>query len=185
MTGAKPYEELTRKVADFLYVNVVSSPNMMEIQQLDVQFEIEAKLGQLISKDTNHRIELPVASECLLLDTGRVTFKSSMTAEQHQAYNAFLNRLVVETDARNPATGPKPRVPIQYTHRREIDRFFELPLGMQEQRLPACVRNLLPHRHPVKVRVTYDKKTNEVLAKIVKARVADLNIHFPDRKSVV
>ena len=179
MTGAKPYEELTRKVADFLYLNVVSNPNMMEIQQLGVQFEIEAKLGQLISKDTNQRIELPVSSECLLQDTGRVTFKSSMTDVQHKAFNEYLNRLVVDTDARNPANGGKPRVPIMYTHRREIDRFFELPLGMQEQ-LPACVRNLLPHRHPVKVRVTYDKKTNELLAKIVKARVADLNIYFPD-----
>ena len=181
VTGNKPYEELSRKVADFLFVNVVSNPNMIEIQGLGVQFEIEAKLGTLISKDTNQRVELPVATECLLQDTGRVTFKSSMTEVQHKAYNEFLNGLVVATDARNPANAGRrrPRVPVVYKHRREIDRFFELPMGLQE-RLPACVRNLIPHRHTVKVRVTYDKKTNAVLAKIVKARVGDLNIFFPD-----
>lgn len=181
VTGDKPYEELSRKVADFLFVNVVSNPNMIEIQGLGVQFEIEAKLGTLISKDTNQRIALPVASECILQDNGRVTFKSSMTEVQHKAYNEFLNGLVVQTDARNPVNAgrARPRVPVVYKHRREIDRFFELPLGLQE-RLPACVRNLLPHRYPVKVRVTYDKKTNEVLAKIVKARISDLNVFFPD-----
>ena len=31
----------------------------------------------------------------------------------------------------------------------------------------------------VKVRVTYDQKTNEVLNKIVKARVADIHLHMP------
>lgn len=168
-------------MADFLFVNVVSNPNMIEIQGLGVQFEIEAKLGQLISKDTNQRMDLPVATECLLQDNNRVTFKSSMTEVQHKAYNEFLNGLVVATDARNPVNAgrARPRVPVVYKHRREIDRFFELPLGLQE-RLPACVRNLLPHRYPVKVRVTYDKKTGDVLAKIVKARISDLNIFFPD-----
>lgn len=35
-------------------------------------------------------------------------------------------------------------------------------------------------RKTVRVRVTYDQKTQEVLGKIIKARVADLDIHFPD-----
>lgn len=32
----------------------------------------------------------------------------------------------------------------------------------------------------LKARVTYDQQTGEVLAKIIKGRVADLHIHFPD-----
>lgn len=31
----------------------------------------------------------------------------------------------------------------------------------------------------VRVRVTYDQKTREVLGKIIKARVADINLHMP------
>ncbi|EOO02393.1 putative mrna-capping enzyme subunit beta protein [Phaeoacremonium minimum UCRPA7] len=72
-----------------------------------------------------------------------------------------------------------PRVPIKYRHRREMDRFYELPPAMRN-RLPPPVQNLLNTKHRVKVRVTTDKQSQQVLAKIVKVRVADLDIHFPD-----
>lgn len=65
---------------------------------------------------------------------------------------------------------------VHYKHRREIDRFFELPPSLQE-RLPACVRTRC--RKGVRARVTYDQKTGDVLAKIVKARVADIDLHMP------
>lgn len=68
---------------------------------------------------------------------------------------------------------------MHYKHRREIDKFFELPLDLQSQ-LPGCIRSRLGSRsRNVKVRVTYDQKTNEVLNKIVKARVADIDLHMP------
>jgi hypothetical protein len=79
ITGQKPSEELTKNVADFLYLNVVANPDMGEISSRGVQFEIEAKLGTLISKDTNDRVFLPVATECILQDNGRIAFRSSMT----------------------------------------------------------------------------------------------------------
>lgn len=46
------------------------------------------------------------------------------------------------------------------------------------QRIPGCISGLL-QQGTVKARVTYDQKTGNVLAKIVKARIADMNIHFP------
>ena len=45
--------------------------------------------------------------------------------------------------------------------------------------LPPALRALLNPRYTVKVRVTHDQKTGEVLAKIIKARVADLDLFFP------
>jgi hypothetical protein len=83
---------------------------------------------------------------------------------------------VIQTDPRNPSGGK--RVQVHYKHRREIDRFFDIPLALQE-RLPGCVRARLGSRKNVRVRVTYDQKTKEVLAKIVKARIADLDLHLP------
>lgn len=97
---------------------------------------------------------------------------------QHKSYNEYLNSLVVETDPRNPANAEQPRVPIHYKHRREIDKFFEIPPAMREQ-LPSCIQNLIPPKHTVKVRVTHDQKTKEILAKIIKARIADINLYFP------
>lgn len=76
--------------------------------------------------------------------------------------------------------GPKAgsRLPIEYKHRREKDRFYELPNQMFA-RLPLCVSGLLNNRGPLKARVTYDQNTGDVLGKIIKARVADLHIYMP------
>ncbi|OAA73384.1 mRNA capping enzyme, beta subunit, structural domain protein [Cordyceps fumosorosea ARSEF 2679] len=176
ITGVKPYEEMSRAVADFLFIHVINAQDAQEISSRGIDFEIEAKLGTLIDKDTNHRIEKFVESECVLRDTGRVAFQSSMTETHHKAFNDFLNNIVIQTDPRS-AHGRK-RVQVHYKHRREIDKYFELPLDMQA-RIPGCVRSRLGTRKNVKARVTYDEKTGEVLNKIVKARVADIDLHMP------
>ncbi|UKZ64925.1 uncharacterized protein TrAtP1_006130 [Trichoderma atroviride] len=176
ITGVKPSEELSKNVADFLFIHVINNQDMQEITSRGIQFEIEAKLGTLIDKDTNQRVDRFVATECILDDNGRVAFKSSMTEAQHKSYNDFLNHIVIQSDPRNPTAN---RVPVIYKHRRERDRFFELPQEMQGH-LPGCVRARLGHRsRNVRVRVTYDQKTNEVLNKIIKARVADIDLHMP------
>lgn len=101
---------------------------------------------------------------------------SNLMQAQHKSYNDFLNNIVIQSDPRNPNAN---RVPVIYKHRRERDRFFELPQEMQAH-LPGCVRSRLGHRsRNVRVRVTYDQKTNEVLNKIIKARVADIDLHMP------
>jgi polynucleotide 5'-triphosphatase len=79
ITGKKPFEHMTKIVADWLYVNVVSRDDLGELASRGVEVEIEAKLGQLIDKDTSQRYMLPVLSECVLADNGRIGFKSSMT----------------------------------------------------------------------------------------------------------
>lgn len=83
---------------------------------------------------------------------------------------------MIQTDPRAPHGGN--RVQVHYTHRREIDKYFELPLDMQN-RIPGCVRARLGNRKSVRARVTYNQKNGEVLAKIVKARVADIDLHMP------
>lgn len=80
ITGKKPQEQVTKLVADWLYLNVVSRNDFGELASRGVVIEIEAKLGQLIDKDTNDRYQIPVLSECILRETHRgVGFRSSMT----------------------------------------------------------------------------------------------------------
>jgi hypothetical protein len=158
---------------------------MGEIQSRGVKFEIEAKFGMLIDKNTQQRVELPVQSECVLTEGGNwLGFRSSMTELQHKSFNEYLNQLVQQTHPANKAAHaslPRPRLPIAYRHRREVDRFFELPASVRDRTLPVCVAKPIAAKgHGVKVRVTYDQKTKEVLGKIVKARIADLSLHFPD-----
>ncbi|KAI0380309.1 mRNA triphosphatase CET1 [Hypomontagnella monticulosa] len=173
-----PKNILCREVADFLGINVLQFPGFEEVHNRGAQFEIEAKLGVIIDKATNDRIYFPQikAGECVLNDGGRVAFRSSMTESQHCELNGYLNEQVKASFPRNPTAAS--RVQVHYIHRREIDRFFELPPQMRP-RIPGCISGLQQQGAPIKARVTHDQKTGNVLAKIVKARIADLNIHFP------
>jgi len=84
ITNMIPYEELTRIVSDFIYSHVimVDDPMLLGTGPGDAQLEIEAKLGQIVDRDSNERLRLPVVSETVLnMDDPslRVQFKSSMT----------------------------------------------------------------------------------------------------------
>lgn len=82
-----PSEELTRTIADFLFTEVVlrndvgagpagGGPGPGAV------LEIEAKFGQLIDRNTNERLRLPVMTECIVSKNDpnlRIAFKSSMT----------------------------------------------------------------------------------------------------------
>lgn len=73
-----PAEELTRAICDFIFAEVVTRDDVGP----GAVIEIEAKLGQLIDKNTNDRLRLPVATECILSKNDpnlRISFKSSMT----------------------------------------------------------------------------------------------------------
>lgn len=75
----RPYEEVSRSIADFIYIHGINNPDLPQIQRHGAHLEIEAKLGYLINKNTTERVQLPIATECLLQDTGKIAFKSTMT----------------------------------------------------------------------------------------------------------
>ena len=68
---------------------------------------------------------------------------------------------------------------MDYIHKRECDTFHELSqAGMLN--LPSSIRAQMNPRHDsAKVRITTDQKTGEIKAKIVKVRVADIDIFSP------
>ena len=82
-----PYEEITRAVSDFLFTEVVLRNDVgvvsnHGVHSSDAVLEIEAKIGQIIDRNTNDRLRIPVMSECVLCSKDpsiRTTFKSSMT----------------------------------------------------------------------------------------------------------
>ncbi len=93
--GYRPYEEVPKRVADWLFLQVVTRPDAGELASRGVEIEIEAKLGQLIAKDTNERFWLPVESECILANSGNVSFKSSMTEVRKIYYLGIILKLNV------------------------------------------------------------------------------------------
>ncbi|ETS60304.1 hypothetical protein PaG_05859 [Moesziomyces aphidis] len=119
--------------------------------------EIEGKIGQIIDQETGERIQLPVRNETVV-DLSRTRFDSRMTISQHAQYNRILNSLVSRS-GESSYTGAK----VSYQRRKEIDYFHPAPGG--------------------KVRVTRDADTLAIKPDgiIQKQRIADLNIHCPNR----
>lgn len=85
--------------------------------------------------------------------------------------NNFLNEAVKNS---MPHTNPK-RTPISYAHKKERDTFYDAP----KQILSPLIRQNLNPRHKPKIRVTTDQNTGEVIAKIVKIRIMDLDVYSP------
>lgn len=177
-----PSEEVTRVLSDFLFTEVVMRDDVGVAlagggKAQGAVLEIEAKLGQLIDKNTNDRIRIPVMSECVVCRTDpnlRIAFKSSMTEAQHRALNGFLNNALVESQ-------PPQRTRMAYVHTYENDTFYDMSQNGALS-LPASIRKQIDPRNPrtiPKIRVTHNKKTGEEIAKIIKARVADIDVYSP------
>ena len=167
-----PYDDLTRTAADLIWETVMGFP--VELGPGD-HFEIEAKLGTIIALGTGDRIALPVDSECAIsLDFApRIKFQSSMTTEQHQHLNKYLNNEVQRSTRPN-------RVPIKYQHLYETDTFYEINNSDIAYLSPAAqhASKQKPNRSP-RVRVSTNTKTGQQLAKIVKFRLEDRNYYCP------
>lgn len=115
----------------------------------------------------------------------RVNLTNKIKQPQHRAMNEFLNKAVQDSLLKvAPATATalpyKKRIPIRYHHTYETDRFYELSQqGLLA--LPLAITDYVEARHKRKttVRITNDQKTGREIAKIVKARLADINVYSP------
>ncbi|KAF7122453.1 hypothetical protein CNMCM5793_000478 [Aspergillus hiratsukae] len=180
ITGFIPHEEITKLVCDFLFQHVVlrndanAAPAGTAAAGQGAIIEVEAKLGHIIDMDRGERLSLPILTESVINKENprfRTAFESSMTVSQHRAMNNFLNDAV---KASMPQTNLG-RIPLSYAHKKERDSFYEI----SPSELPPVIRQNLNPRHKPKVRVTVDQRTGEVLAKIVKCRIADMDVHSP------
>ena len=87
-----PYEEVTKSISDFLFNEVVMRDDVGVVSNKGVHsqpavLEIEAKIGQLIDKNTNARLHIAAMSECVIDRSHpdiKTAFKSSMTEVRQQ-----------------------------------------------------------------------------------------------------
>ncbi|KAF3387737.1 mRNA-capping enzyme subunit beta [Penicillium rolfsii] len=178
ITGFIPFEETTKQLCDFLFQHVVVRTDVAvgvagsAAAGQGAIIEVEAKLGRLVDQDRRERLVLPVLTETVINRESRLrtSFESSMSVEQHRAMNNFLNEQVKASMAKDSS-----RISISYAFFFLFYIFYEV----SPQELPPVIRQNLNPRHKPKVRVTTDAKTGEVLAKIVKCRVADIDVYSP------
>ncbi|KAJ5812027.1 hypothetical protein N7474_008328 [Penicillium riverlandense] len=180
ITGFIPHEEVTKRLCDFLFEHVVLRNDVAAgaagsaAAGQGAIIEVEAKLGRVLDMDRSERLNLPILTESVINRKNpmlRTSFESNMSIEQHRAMNNFLNDAVKES---LPHTNPN-RIPLSYAHKKERDTFYEVSAAD----LPPVIRHNLNPRHKPRVRVTTDQRTGEVLAKIIKCRVADFDVYSP------
>ncbi|OJD20081.1 hypothetical protein ACJ73_08587 [Blastomyces percursus] len=179
ITGLIPHEEVTKLICDFLFQQVVmrrdigAGPAGGSAVGQGAVLEVEAKLGMLVDRNRGERVRIPALTECILAKDDpsiRVGFESSMSLAQHRALNDFLNDTV-----KSSISQPGPRIPLTYAHKKERDTFYEI----SSSSLPPMIQHHLNPRHKPKVRVTTDQRTGAVLARIIKCRIADLDVYSP------
>ncbi|KAH7058687.1 CYTH-like domain-containing protein [Macrophomina phaseolina] len=179
LTNVQPYDDVVRKVCDFLWSTVVEREDLHggvpEGAHPNIKLEIEGKLGTLVDRNTNERVNLPILTQAVsALPTTKLGFESHMNEEQHRDLNKFLNKTV--QDALRP-----PRSKIRYEHLRETDSFYVIDESLLAS-LPPSVRPYIfsgnRMRKP-RIRVTRDTNTKEIKAQIIKQRIGDLDIICP------
>lgn len=82
ITNSTPSHESISHLSEFLYKEVVGRYNVDGPPETGTAIKVEAKLGQLVYRDTNSRIRLSVTGETVINKdlSSRVNFKSSITA---------------------------------------------------------------------------------------------------------
>lgn len=203
----EPHEDLTRRVCDWLFIQVVMNNALQtgggdETSKTEGQLEIEAKIGSILDARTGDRLKLPITTEALLSDSVDIGFESmmtmvrrtqqrtdsmsaNMTQQQHKMFNDLLNEALKDSMGAgtsrqsNPDQTSKPRVKMVYQHKYEIDSFYAISES-ELQTFSAPVKALIKNgRRKAVVRVTRDQRTGEILAKVIKSRIADLHVYNP------
>lgn len=91
LNGVIPFEDLTRKVTEWLY------SHLFQLGDERRYVEVEFKLGTLNDKSTEKRLDLPVITETIIrpdFARQRSSFTASMTDELFSRANTFLDSLV-------------------------------------------------------------------------------------------
>ncbi|KAI4721897.1 mRNA triphosphatase CET1 [Aureobasidium sp. EXF-10727] len=171
-------DQFTLHVGKYLFEEILSRADVGVGNAHNGALEIEAKLGTLVDRNTDQRVHLPVQNP-VVLDrnmSSRLRFESHMTEAHHKRLNEFLNQAVQESAA---IPG---RHRLDYKHRYEIDSFAQLSQAGLDA-LPRSALNYLdPNRQP-RLRTSVNERappgTDPVIARIVKIRLADLDISCP------
>ncbi|MCJ1466820.1 mRNA-capping enzyme subunit beta [Pseudocyphellaria aurata] len=154
------------------------------LNQEVVFVEIEAKTGQLIGKDTNTRLVLSVTTEKAISKNDAIIRASFRSYAEHCLKNKNLNKVCVGSQNRTdhslvPGTGHishsnilRARSPVRQLYELSQVGLLSLP--------PAITKTLRPQRSNTNPRITVDMQTGRTVAKMIKVRLANLDIYSPN-----
>ncbi|KAF2131929.1 mRNA triphosphatase CET1 [Dothidotthia symphoricarpi CBS 119687] len=171
------HDDVSRKVCNFIWLTAINNEHVRNAiaESPNTQLEVEARWGQILDRHSNSRLRGFHETECVIRSASvDAIFESTMTMEQHRRMNMYLNNQVQRSK-----TPGAPRADIGYAHTREIDTLYDLDQGALDQ-LPPLTRSFIGQAGGrQRIRVTRDAKTNKVIRKLIKHRIANLEISSP------
>ncbi|KAF9735285.1 hypothetical protein PMIN03_001010 [Paraphaeosphaeria minitans] len=173
------YDEIQRKVCDFLFNNIVINDRIRSLLQEapDTTVEVEARWGHVVWREQNERLTGVHSTECVLHSavSQRTKFNSVMNLQQHQQMNKYLNTQVFQAKPGNPNSRPE----IVYKHTKLVDQQYELSGEALSRLSPAAQSIIRASGKQECIRVSRDQKTGEIVAAIIKHKVNNLEISSP------
>jgi hypothetical protein len=116
--------------------------------------EVELKIGIIVNSQDCGRIFLPCCNPILLLELPpHFRFASEISVEHHMACNLWFNELYVSHRRQGES--------FDYRHSKTTDYFYEGPSGS-------------------KIRKSWDSSNSEHHSTIIKKKVKDCHIHYPN-----
>ncbi|CCH44430.1 mRNA-capping enzyme subunit beta [Wickerhamomyces ciferrii] len=152
ITGVKPYNDITRRITNWIYAQIHSTP-----KELRQYLELETKFGRIWDKTTDRRVQLPVTTESIL-DDGfalQCTFKTGVDKDHFERLKKFLINLT----------------------KLHKDNFKTVKFDQIDRQYREAQRNQMPKFY----RLTTDKSTQRIVQNIEKRKLASLFIHNPDQ----
>ncbi|OCK78486.1 mRNA triphosphatase CET1 [Lepidopterella palustris CBS 459.81] len=181
ITGKAPYDEISRTIGHFIWHNMITNDALLQAaaESEGSQVEIEAKWGQIQDFQTKERLRWFNDTECILRtkEFGNTRFASTMSVLQHKKMNQYLNNSISANLQQNGDARQR-RSPLSYKHIYEKDEFYDLDQDGFNRLLPST-RSILGSPRGQKVRVTKDSKTNLIIRKIIKHKIANVEISSP------
>lgn len=160
ITKSIPYEDLTRRVTEWLYAhlnrlaNYQSDPSLPQDRgELLKYLELEVKFGRIWSKERDSRINLPISTESIIINQVDYTFKPGVEPVMFDKLRTFLMGIQ-----------GKDMAAFKVLDTNNIDYFYH---------------GVRVNEKPYDLRLTKDATTNRTIATIEKRRIADLFINCP------
>lgn len=152
ITKVIPYEDLTRKVTQWLY------SHLYDLRQNEPELlgflELELKLGRIWSKELDSRIELPISTEVIVTDQINYYFKPGVENPMFVKIEDFLMKQNAKTAGKKFTT-------------------------LKSDTMDFFYQGIIRGDKPYNLRVSQDKDTKRIINQIEKRRVGDLFIHNP------
>lgn len=160
ITGVIPPQSVVRTIAEWIYANFVEIP--LENRQF---VELELKFGTIKDRNSGHRLDIGVSSECIYTKSLDIQFDMGVHEVGWNDMRSFLEELEKTYQDENRKNPAKPRRKFSVLEIDNTDLFFQI-----------AERNEMPK----KIRITRDNALNPPrYSGILKKRLADLYIHNP------